>query len=142
MCFRKFVLIWFLLMLDVSSEGRKIELREITDFWAGRKVFIYFLKVKLMGEAKHNKQGVYSLVAKNVALLRDHYGYSQRDLAKKINRAQGTVTQIERGKAITLPNLETIAMVFGVRPSALIELKLEQTVRNAVEEVLRPYKVV
>lgn len=95
-----------------------------------------------MEEAEQDKQEIYSLAARNVSLLRNHYGYSQRDLAKKVDRSQGTVAQVERGAAITLSNLEIIAKSFGVRPSALIDLNLEQVVRDAVEEALRPYKIV
>ena len=91
-----------------------------------------------MSETKSDK--VYSLVARNGVYLRNYHNYTQRDLASKINRTQGTIAQIERGESVTLSNLETLASFFGIKSSSLIELDLEKVAKTAVEEALKPYK--
>lgn len=68
---------------------------------------------------------------KNVARLRKEFGYSQKDLADKLNVQKQTISNIERGMRYpTFESLEKIAKVFHATPIQLFGTDKEVAVSD------------
>ncbi|MFS0943814.1 hypothetical protein IGK28_002613 [Enterococcus sp. DIV0182] len=69
--------------------------------------------------------------SKNVARLRKEFGYSQEELAKKIEVNRQTISNIERGTRYpTFETLEKIAQVFQATPTQLFGTQKEIAVSD------------
>ncbi len=72
-------------------------------------------------------------VHEKIRFLRQLRGWSQEDMAGKLNMSPNGYGSIERGETdVNLSRLEQIALIFEVRLSELFELN-EQTVLNTIE---------
>ncbi|MTD40380.1 helix-turn-helix domain-containing protein [Erwinia sp. CPCC 100877] len=70
--------------------------------------------------------------SKNVSRLRKEFGYSQEELAKKIDVNRQTISNIERGTRYpTFETLEKIAQVFKATPTQLFGTQKEIAVSDS-----------
>lgn len=68
--------------------------------------------------SKTNSQPSRKIIARNVALLRNHRGWSQAELARKAGVSQRTISNMENPDTETTPTtdrVEKVAEVFGLQ---------------------------
>ena len=80
------------------------------------------------------------IIAQNLITLRKRNNLKQTDLAKKINYSDKAISRWENGEVLPdVETLETIAKVYGVSTSYLIEQHDEEEKQNATN---RPSKII
>jgi transcriptional regulator with XRE-family HTH domain len=60
-------------------------------------------------------------LGEKVKKLRRKYGWTQADLAEKIDRKQNTISYIENGGGVEMDTLKALADIFNVTPDYLME---------------------